>query len=52
MTELSVDLITGMMLGIEFPSAEDLDEPDLSFAMVVDLLIFRIILLRWNKEQE
>lgn len=50
MTELSVDLVNGMMLGIEFPSAEDLDEPDLKFAVVLDLLIVRVILLVWNED--
>jgi hypothetical protein len=51
MTELSVNMITGMMLGIEFPSAEELEEPDLKFAMVIDLLIFRIVLLSWKEEE-
>lgn len=46
--EISVNTIRGVMVGIEFPSAEDLDEPDLVFAMALDLLIFRVVWLVWR----
>lgn len=49
MIELAGSFITGMMVGIEFPTPSDFSE-DLVFIMVVDLVIFRLTLLKWNKE--
>lgn len=46
--EFHVDTIRGAMLGIEFPSKEDFDQPDLKFAVVIDLVIFRFMLLAWD----
>lgn len=47
--ELNIDLITGLMLGIEFPPPEEIDE-DLTFCMAIDLFIVRLVLLKWKPE--
>ena len=47
MSEVSVGLITGMMFGIEFP---DLDE-DMTFALVIDLVIIRLMFIRWKEAE-
>lgn len=49
MLEFSIDTIRGMMLGIEFPVTDDLDE-DIKWMMVVDLLIFRLMFVCWKDE--
>lgn len=48
MIELAGSFITGMMVGIEFPTPSDFSE-DLKFIVVVDLLIFRLTLMKWDK---
>ena len=49
MFNFRIDLITGLMFGIEFPV---LGEPieDLQFCMVIDLGIFRFSFLKWDDE--
>ena len=48
--EMNIDLLTGVMLGIEFPSPKDIDE-DLLFACVLDLFIFRFVFLKWKASE-
>lgn len=43
--------ITGMMVGIEFPSVKEIDE-DLLFCMALDLLIVRVVVMKWASAQE
>lgn len=47
MLEVSAGFITGLMFGLEFPDLEE----DMSFAMVVDLGIFRIMLINWKEAE-
>lgn len=52
--EINVDLITGVMLGIEFPPVEGVvneDEEDLQFCMVIDLLVFRVMVTKWKEAE-
>ena len=49
MIELSLDFITGLMIGMEFPPARELHE-DMAFCMVVDLAIIRFTLVYWDRE--
>lgn len=49
MTEIAVDWITGLSVGLEFPPVKDIDE-DLKFAMNIDLFIFRVVFLIWKRE--
>jgi hypothetical protein len=51
MTEISVDFITGLMFGIEFPDVSEIDE-DLSWAMALDLFVVRVMVVKWKKEAE
>jgi len=55
MLEFNVDLITGMMVGIEFPTlgyeVQNDEGDDLKFAVVVDLLIFRLSLFYWKEAE-
>lgn len=54
MFEVNVDLITGVMLGIEFPPVEDIvneENNDLQFCMVIDLFIFRFMLAKWKEAE-
>ena len=48
-------LINGMMVGIEFPGVPDImdledDDPEVTFAVVLDLLIFRLIIYKIKVE--
>ena len=48
-------LINGMMLGIEFPGIPDLedldeDDPEVTFAIIFDLLIFRMVVYKIKVE--
>jgi hypothetical protein len=45
MNIILLDVITGMCLGIEFFTGDELDEED-QFAMQIDLLILRITFIR------
>jgi hypothetical protein len=45
--ELRVELITGMMLGLELPGSF---HEDMEWSLVIDLLIFRFILAKWKSE--
>lgn len=51
MFNVGFQLINGMMLGLEFPGSmpvEDLEEgdPEVTFSIVIDLLIIRIIIFK------
>lgn len=52
MWSIDGQLINGMMIGLEFPTLipkdelED-DEPYVSFGMVIDLLIFRLVIFKF-----
>jgi len=52
MWSLNFDTINGMMLGIEFPTLYPVGEPDdeleIAFTIQIDLLILRIIIMRFN----
>ena len=45
MIELAASFITGMMFGIEFPDKDNYVET-VSFVVVVDLFIVRLVLIR------
>lgn len=56
MIEFGVDFITGVMVGLEFPTlgagADDLkdeDGNDLKFGIVLDLFILRFTLFFWKE---
>ena len=46
MTEVAFAFITGMMLGIEFPNTEEIEE-DVSFMMVIDLFVIRVVITKY-----
>jgi hypothetical protein len=53
MWSIGFQTINGMMLGIEFPPVlvaepedKEEDEPDVTFAIVIDIFIFRFILMK------
>ena len=43
MITLNVEFITGVVVGLEFASGEDIDEPDVSLALAIDLAIIRLV---------
>lgn len=45
--DLGISLVQGLMLGIEFPPLMEIDG-DIQFAMVVDILVFRLTLVKWK----
>lgn len=51
MFEIKLNWITGVSLGLEFIPPAEIDE-DLTFCMVVDLLIVRLQFLNWKKDSE
>jgi hypothetical protein len=50
MIEISLDFITGLMFGIEFPDVSEIDE-DITWAMAIDLLVVRVMVVRWKEAQ-
>ena len=55
MFNVGFQLINGMMLGLEFPTAipkDELDEddPEITFSVVLDLLIIRILIFKVKDE--
>ena len=49
-TVILFDFISGMMAGIEFHLGDEL-EPEDTFAMTIDLLIFRVTIIRTKGNQ-
>jgi hypothetical protein len=47
MIEISLDFITGLMFGIEFPDVSEIDE-DITWAMAIDLFIVRVMVVSWK----
>ena len=43
MFEIQGSLISGCMLGIELVSGKDLDDPEVSWGLAVDILIIRLV---------
>jgi len=49
MTQVSVELINGLKLGVEHISADDFDD-EVEWMIAIDLLIIRIAILRYKDE--
>jgi hypothetical protein len=49
--EIEGSLITGLMFGIEFPPVDEINE-DMRFAMVIDIGIVRLTIVRWKLTEE
>ena len=47
MIEVNIDFITGVSVGLEFPGAI---QEDMAWSVVLDLLILRVIFIKWNRE--
>jgi len=44
MVTVGLELITGVVVGLEFASGEDIEEPDISLAIAIDLAIVRLVI--------
>jgi len=49
MTQVSVELINGLKLGVEHISADDFDD-GVEWMIAIDIFIFRIAILRYKDE--
>ncbi len=49
MLEISLDFITGMMLGLEFPDVSEIE--DVKWALVVDIIILRFQFTYWKSAE-
>jgi len=49
MTQISVELINGLKLGVEHINADDIDD-EVEWMIAIDIFIFRIAILRYKDE--